>query len=133
MRIAPAAFLVAAAVVGARYGQAAEFDGSRELICATMEALDCSPGQECLRGLPHDMGAPTFMRIDFERKVVIGPERTSPVTQMETGRGQLLLQGQERGFGWVIAIDQAQGHMTLSLTDRTGAVILFGACTPLQQ
>jgi hypothetical protein len=109
---------------------AAQFDGSRPLICATMEALDCAAGQECVRGLPGDMGAPTFMRIDFEQKAVIGPQRTSPVMLMEKSNGQLLMQGHELNFGWAIALDQESGQMTLTLADRTGAIVLFGACTP---
>jgi hypothetical protein len=128
------AFRVALALLAgtsATLAQAADFDGSRPLICATMQALDCAAGQEqCLRGLPGEMGAPTFMRIDFERKAIIGPQRTSQVMHMEKSAGQVLLQGQELGFGWTIALDQESGQMTVTLADRTGAIVLFGACTP---
>jgi hypothetical protein len=131
MRTASRAVALAlVAIAGAPIACGADFDGSRPLICATMEALDCAAGQECLRGLPGDVGAPAFMRIDFEQKAVIGPQRTSPVMLMEKTAGQILLQGQELGFGWAIALDQENGQMTATLADRTGAVVLFGACTP---
>jgi hypothetical protein len=117
------------AIAGAAH--AGDFDGSRPLICATMQALDCLPGQECSRGLPKDIGAPAFMRIDFQQKQVVGPERTSPVLLMEKSEKQLMLQGHELGFGWTLAIDQESGDMTATLADRLGAVVLFGACTPL--
>jgi hypothetical protein len=36
----------------------------------------------------------------------------------------------ELNFGWAIALDQESGQMTVTLADRTGAIVLFGACTP---
>jgi len=44
---------------------------------------------------------------------------------------QLLLQGTELGLGWTIALDQASGKISVTLVDREGAFVLFGACTPL--
>jgi hypothetical protein len=35
------------------------------------------------------------------------------------------------GFAWTIALDQDAGTMVGTLVDRLGAVVLFGACTPL--
>jgi hypothetical protein len=119
----------ATAVTGAAASHAGEFDGSRPLICANMQAMECVAGEDCERGLPSDVGAPAFMRIDFEQKAVIGPKRTSPVLSMDSSGGQLLLQGHELGFGWTIALDQESGQMSATLVDRLGAYVLFGACT----
>jgi hypothetical protein len=109
---------------------AADFDGSKPLLCATIDAHSCDPGQACLRGLPSDLGAPQFLRIDFSKKTVVGPARTTPIRLMEAGESQLLLQGTELGFAWTIALDKADGTMTLSLVNREDAYMLFGACTP---
>jgi hypothetical protein len=110
---------------------AADFDGSRRLLCATAEARDCVSGESCSGGLPDDFGAPVFLRIDFEKKTVVGPKRTTPIRLMEQDERQLLLQGTELGYAWVFALDRTSGKFSASLTDLEGAFVLFGSCTPL--
>lgn len=109
---------------------AADFDGSRPLICAPVEAMDCTTGLDCIKGQPLDIGAPQFMRIDFEKRVVVGTERTTPFLHFEDTNGQLLLQGTELGFGWTLVIDQTTGNLFGSLANRNGIFVLAGACTP---
>ena len=116
-------------LVAAASAQAGDFDGSRLLICAPVQAFDCAPGEDCAKGLPEEIGAPAFMRIDVSNKAVIGPKRTSPILLIDKSENQLLLQGFELGYGWVIAIDQETGKMTATLANREGAFVLFGACT----
>jgi hypothetical protein len=122
---------LAAAWVVATPALAADFDGSKRLICATVEARDCVSGNECFRGLPDEVGAPAFVRIDFERKSIVGPHRTTPILFMEKSDKQLLLQGTELGYAWVLALDPATGRFSASLTNTDGAFVLFGSCTPL--
>jgi hypothetical protein len=95
------------------------------------KAMDCAVGEECVRGGREAAGAPTFMRIDFDKKTIAGPHRASPVLYMDKSEKQLLLQGTEMGYGWAMAIDQANGRMTVTLVDREGAFMLSGNCTPL--
>ena len=109
---------------------AADFDGSKPLICATMEAHDCNAGETCKRGLPGSVGAPIFLRIDFAKKEIAGPKRTTPIKNMEKGKDQIILQGTELGLGWTIALDSADGGLSAAMVDRDTAVMLFGACTP---
>ena len=123
-----AAALLALAVNGAF---AADFDGSRPLICATISAADCVRGDECLAGLPEDVGAPAFMRLDFAKKTVLGPKNASPILLQEKSDRQLLLQGREGSFAWTIAIESDSGNMAVTLVSRSNAYVLFGNCTPL--
>jgi len=109
---------------------AADFDGSKPLICATMEAHDCNAGETCKRGLPGSVGAPIFLRIDFAKKEIAGPKRTTQIKNMEKSKEQIILQGTELGLGWTLALDSADGGLSASMVDRDTAVILFGACTP---
>ena len=109
---------------------AADFDGSKPLICATMEAHDCNAGETCKRGLPGSVGAPIFLRIDFAKKEIAGPKRTTPIKNMEKGKDQIILQGTELGLGWTIALDSADGGLSAAMVDRDTAIMLFGACTP---
>jgi hypothetical protein len=110
---------------------AADFDGSKPLICAPVSAIDCNRGDDCLTGLPEDIGAPAFMRLDFAKKTVTGPKTSSPILLQEKTADQLLLQGREGPFGWTMALDSESGAMSLSLMSKKAAYVLFGSCTPL--
>jgi hypothetical protein len=122
--------LVAIGIVGltAAPARAGDFDGSRLLICAPVQAFDCAAGEDCGKGLPEEIGAPAFMRIDVPNKAVSGPNRTSPILFVDKSDSQLLLQGTEFGYGWIIALDQDTGRMTATLANRGGVFVLFGAC-----
>lgn len=109
--------------------RASDFDGSRILICAPVQAFDCASGEDCAKGLPEEVGAPAFMRIDVSNKAVTGPKRSSPILLVDKSESQLVLQGFELGYGWVIAIDQDTGKMTATLANHEGVFVLFGACT----
>lgn len=122
----------AAAILGfsASFALAGDFDGSKSLICAPVVVMDCVAGTGCTKGTPEEMGAPAFMRIDFEKKVVIGPKRASPIMFMDKSAQQVLLQGHELGYGWTLVVDD-QGKMTTTMVDHTGAFVMYGSCTPL--
>jgi hypothetical protein len=109
---------------------AADFDGSKLLICAPTEAVDLRPGADLVRERPADIGAPSFLRVDIANKKITGPKRVTPITFIERNDKQILLQGTEMGFGWTLALDQQLGEMTLTFVDRTRAVVLTGRCTP---
>ena len=121
-----AAILAWAAVPGA----ASDFDGSKLLVCANMEAAYCSSGQKCDSGRPSDIGAPNFIRIDLANKNIVGPERTTPIVTVEKGSEQLLLQGTELGYAWSLALDINDGSLAATIVNRYEVVVLFGACTP---
>ena len=110
---------------------AADFDGSKTIICAPIEAMDCSPGVVCSKGTPSDIGAPAFIRIDFGKKLVMGPKRNTSIVAIEKDETQVLLQGFELGYAWSIAVNQQDGEMSATLTNHEGAFVLFGPCTAL--
>jgi hypothetical protein len=110
---------------------AGDFDGSKPLICAPVEAMECHFGETCEAGIPDDVGAPAFMRIDFARKVIVGPKRTSPIRSMDKDEKQILLQGTELGLAWSMALSATDGKMVSTFSSRDGAFVLFGSCTPL--
>lgn len=121
--------VVAAGVTSSALG--GDFDGSKRLICAPVQAMDCAVADECVKGLPEAVGAPAFMRIDLASKTVSGAQRASTVQFVDKSSDQLLLQGIELGYAWTIAIDQASGRMVVTLVNRDGAFVLSGSCTPL--
>jgi hypothetical protein len=110
---------------------AGDFDGSKVLICAPVEAIDCAPGEACTKNVPANVGVPAFIRIDMAKKAIIGPKRTTPIVAMEKSDEQILLQGSELGTAWTVALDQETGKMSGSLVNREEVFVLFGSCTPL--
>jgi hypothetical protein len=96
-----------------------------------VEAINCAAGEACTKGRPDAIGAPRFLRIDVAQKVIVGPQRTTPILFMDNSDAQLLLQGTELGYGWTLVLDQESGTMSATLVNREGAVVLFGSCTPL--
>ena len=112
------------------------FDGSRPLICASMEAYDCGPGEECFRGTAESIDAPQFMRLDFEQNLARatranGEERTAKIESLTLETGKLILQGVQGGLGWSMTIAQENGAMVLTAAGDRTAFVIFGACTPL--
>ena len=111
--------------------QAADFDGSRFLICAPVEAKSCSPTESCKNSTPGEIGAPSFVKIDFAKKQVMGPQRTTAIKVMEKDDNQIVLMGTELGFGWTIVLDQESGEISSTLSNRDGAIVMFGSCMAL--
>ena len=109
---------------------AEDFDGSKNLICAPVQAVDCLAGTECLAGTPDDIAFPAFIRIDFANGAIVGPKRTTPIRYTDKSEAQLMLQGSEDTFGWTLALDKASGGMTITIAHAEGAFVLFGNCTP---
>ncbi|MEA3083021.1 MAG: hypothetical protein QOC89_718 [Paraburkholderia sp.] len=110
---------------------AADFDGSKPLLCATIDAHACDPGETCLRALPSELGAPQFLRIDVAKKTITGPQRVTPIRFMQADESQIVLQGTEFSFAWTIVLDKVDGAISVTLLNREDALVLFGACTAM--
>jgi hypothetical protein len=122
--------LSAVAAAFAPAASAGDFDGSKPLICAPVQAMECYAGEECKMGLPDAVGAPAFMRIDFTQRRVVGPKRSSAIESVTADETQLLLQGIELGHAWSMSLNHQTGKMVLSLVGKDVAFVLFGSCTP---
>jgi hypothetical protein len=118
-------------LVSGSLSMAGDFDGSKTLICAPVVAMNCVVDQGCTRGTPDEVGAPAFMRIDFEKKLVVGPKKVTPILIMDKNDQQVLLQGNELGFGWTIVVEANDGRLISSIINHNSAFLLYGACTPL--
>jgi len=109
------------------------FDGTKPLVCASVEALDCDPGKPCGRGIPEVMLAPQFLNIDFEKNTISGPFRSTKIRSTDKTEDQIVLQGYEQelgeGMGWTLALDRLDGKMRITLASWDATFIIFGACT----
>ena len=104
-------------------------DGTKPLVCASLQAISCAPGEECERGLPESIGAPQFLRIDFAKKEIIGPKRSAQILFLEKSDEQITMQGFELGMGWTLAIDRVTGKAVITFANREEGIVIFGACT----
>jgi hypothetical protein len=104
-------------------------DGTKPIICATLQAVSCTPGEECERGLPESVGAPQFLRVDFAKKEITGPKRSNQILFMDNNDEQITMQGFELGMGWTLAIDRATGKAIFTFANREEGIVIFGACT----
>jgi hypothetical protein len=126
--VAFALVLFVSALIAPAFAEEA-IDGTKPLICATIQAFSCAAGEECERGLPESVGAPQFLRIDFAKKEIIGPKRTTQIRLMEKSDEQITLQGFELGMGWALALDRVTGKATITFAGRDEGFVIFGACT----
>lgn len=129
MRIIASLLLFGLVVVASPAFAEDVIDGTKPLLCASIEALDCDPGVACERGIPEIMGAPQFLRIDFAKNEIAGPKRTTKIRSMEKDDEQIVLQGYEIGLGWTLAIDRATGNARISFAGADSAFIVFAVCT----
>jgi hypothetical protein len=61
-------------------------------VSADFDGSDSVAGEACARGLPQSVGAPQFMRVDFAKKTIAGPNRTTPIVSLNKSERQILLQ-----------------------------------------
>jgi hypothetical protein len=126
-----ARFAAGTVLAAASAAYAGDFDGTRNLICAPVEVNDCVAVEGCIKTVPSEVGAPAFIRIDFAKQAMVGPERTSPIRLSERSGEQLLMMGTELGYAWSIALGMTTGAITVTMTNGEGSLVFFGACTPL--
>ena len=120
--------LILCALTAPVFGEEA-FDGTKPLICATLQAVSCAPGEECERHLPESIGAPQFLWIDFSKKEIVSSKRSNRILFMDKNDEQITLQGFELGTGWTLAIDRATGKAILTFANREEGIVIYGACT----
>src|SRR5690349_7515913 len=120
MRIAALLFAAGGCLAWPLSGHAAEFDGSKPFLCATVDVASCVPGQDCARESAQTVNAPQFFTVDVGRKVVCetgvnGTARTTTIDRVEHQAGLLLLEGTDGGQTWSATIGEANGKVSYSV------------------
>ena len=111
--------------------QAAEVDGSAPAFCAFTRAVECRYQVGCDQIMPEDVLLPTFIKIDFAKKVIsmpqFGSNRTTEIKSFMRVDGKLILQGHEVR-AWSLIINEKTAQMTLAVASEEDGFILFGNC-----
>jgi len=120
---------------------AGDFDGSKTLICAMMDVVECQPGGKCQQVTAEAVAIPQFVRIDFKEKKISGTQssgsdKSTPIENLEHIDGKLIIQGAEDGVedvrdgvGWSLAIAEETGKLVLTASGDEVGFVVFGACT----
>jgi hypothetical protein len=114
---------------------ASEFDGSKPLICAALQAIACSANGDCKQGTVESLNIPQFFWVDVGAKTVSerdldGQVRTSAIQTTAQSPTNVILQGVTERLGWSATISKASGRLTVTGTEGASAMVIFGACTP---
>jgi hypothetical protein len=119
---------------------AADFDGSKPLVCTVITVNECLPGEECQTVSPDRVNLPRYLWVDVAKKIIQDKKaedgRKSRIESVKRVDGKLILQGAEEGrpdvrdgFGWTVAIMEDSGQMVLSAAGEMVAISAFGVCT----
>jgi hypothetical protein len=120
---------------------AGDFDGSKELICAVMDLVECGPGGNCQQITAEAAGMPHFFKINFKDKKISsthadGSNRATDIERFEKVDNKVIIQGAEDGIedvrdgvGWSAAIAEDTGKMVLTASGDDVGFVVFGACT----
>lgn len=121
---------------------AADFDGSKPLLCSTVSVNECSPDGTCESVTAREVNAPDFLSIDVRKKTVTGTaggtdRPTNKIDSADVLGGMLMVQGKaanpeaagaDDGLAWSIAVDTESGYMVLTASGHAAAFVIFGSC-----
>jgi len=128
--LAALALLAAAPVLIGSARAAGPYDGTRPLLCAVANVMECDDSGKCERHLNDDNDhSITFLRIDVGAKTVKAGNRTATVKAVSNIDGALILQGGENGRGWSATIAEDTGRMAAAIVDNDHTFSIFGGCT----
>jgi len=124
-----------AALVADPAARATDFDGSKPLVCAAIEAVSCRADVACKRGTAESLGIPQFFWFDLGAKTIAekgldGQIRASAIQTVTQGPAYVIVQGAKDDLGWSGTISKMSGKLTLTGSDGAAALTVFGACTP---
>jgi hypothetical protein len=111
----------------------AGLDGSKPLLCAITEAVECAFDGTCTRGTADSVNVPQFVRVDVKAKRLSEHEgeRSTAIRSVERVEGRLVLQGVEAERAWSVSISEETGKMSVTASGHDVGFVVFGACTEL--
>jgi len=127
------AIAVAGMVIGGLV-QADSLEDVDRMVCAAAQVQICIESDTCYSATAAELDVPEFVVIDIKKKVISttrasNQNRSTSLKSVEKSDGLIYLQGMEGGRAFSFVIDEASGHMTVSVARDGLSVSVFGACT----
>ena len=116
---------------------AADFDGSKPMLCASLDVLECVDGRDCDMVSAESVDAPQFITVDLKNKELKLDRSDRPqsaqLRNRENLNDRLVVQGvgTESGLAWTFSVHEETGRFVVSASGDEVAFIIFGACTTI--
>jgi hypothetical protein len=106
------------------------FDGKAPMTCAAQQGHDCLPTEKSCKPLQPEAGKDLNLFIDIGTMRVKTPYRhdTLQISSVSTNDKSLILQGTSLQLVWNATVHRTTGRLTVAITDREGAYVIFGQC-----
>ena len=143
MKVIGKLFLGLAASVFSVTAIAADFDGSKALMCSFARIIECDAGSMCTPTTNESVDAPDFFKLDFKKKQVIGisagvegpPDDIDKVTDLAKFVVVQGVQGGAEGasdtLAWSASINHETGAMVVTGSGENAGFVVFGVCTTI--
>lgn len=107
-----------------------------EVMCATVEVIECVSAHSCIKTSSVAVAIPSFLRINFEDRVISGKrvngdDLKADIKSVHRTEEGVLLQGIDEGLGWSMTLTEADGSMSLAVSGDLVGYVIFGNCTAL--
>ncbi|NCF73866.1 MAG: hypothetical protein GWP67_10220 [Gammaproteobacteria bacterium] len=122
------------AMLSAGAALADNLDGVDKMICAAAQVQICIESDACYASSAEELGVPPFVIIDTKKKTISTTKaseenRSTTFSTVTKDDGVIYLQGIEGGRAFSFVIEEAGGHMTVSVARDGISVSVFGFCT----
>ncbi|MEE4382439.1 MAG: hypothetical protein V2J02_10620 [Pseudomonadales bacterium] len=129
-----------AGILAAPTAFAAQFDGSRPLLCSAYRMFECDIEAGCVPVQPTEIGASSAWELDFRKMEMTGTapgSAANAIDKMEVLDGKLFLTGvqdglpvQRDGVAYSVAINDPDGFMSITVAGEHVAFVGLGNCAP---
>jgi hypothetical protein len=109
---------------------AEEFNGSQPIDCQPIAGHDCLPTQATCKPLKPEAGKDLTLHVDVAKMSFKTPYRNAamPIQSFSFNTASLVMQGTSLEIAWSATIHRKTGRLTMAITDREGAYVVFGQC-----
>jgi hypothetical protein len=106
------------------------FNGNAPMICPAQQGHDCLPTEKSCKPLQPEAGKELNLYIDVQAMSVKSPYRndTLPIASFSFNDKSLVLQGTSLQLVWSATVHRTTGRLSVAITDREGAYVIFGQC-----
>jgi hypothetical protein len=106
------------------------FNGNAPMICKAEQGHDCTPTEKSCKPLKPEAGKDLNLYIDMQAMTIKSPYRHDKlaISSIAYNTASLIMQGTSLQLVWSATVHRTTGRLSVALTDREGAYVIFGQC-----